>query len=692
MFSNNHVQLHMHDLRAHLEDRPFNDWLELYGRRWLEKQSSDTLHAIYQGIENTTDFQMQLHKMTRVEKGRRTIGGSSCHACAKSTSVDRTTADFVAWVMDECTRNQSERPMRITNDMFSDTTWLRVAHQYPNIILHCPKLMLQCSCSLQPTTSVALVLNPRMLLSRSLAESLFGDAMQAAVGPGARFSRWVSVELNSSSSVGANVVPNKRRITHTNRTHRFMASKMQAVFEATKQWQWQWQEKNGTQEDVVDIRPTIEPFRDKKDTSLVAGVVLHPSDPLTSAKFYVCSPPVVALRGTTPPTTPTNNSHPSKLVLETRPPWYDAMCWAVQLRKDGSTWDPVTDNEHVEMCPSASDRGSSDVVFWPLVRWLRDQREDMCKLHKVSYAHRAKAWAKGARTYHDIWTMQKTLQPILKLSAASRAILWANYKDNPEPAMVVPRKLRKPTHRQFISSITTDQKYFVVDFETIRSEWIFMVAVVCCDPVSGTHEVFVEQMDSLTDTAQVQLLKRWIERMHGLYPLTPPASSPTTGPTWTLPPILHWSSAEPVFLSSLFRRKPQLLAQLVDVCPLAHMLLKSPPVPHPIFSVSDKSPDNLGLCWVDLCAVFTSEPIAIPGCFDFQLKHVTKSLAKLGNIPSTHVWDSDGVQDGLAAMRHAEEAYALGTAATSLQSVRKYNKADVLVLMDIVQHALANML
>jgi hypothetical protein len=66
-------------------------------------------------------------------------------------------------------------------------------------------------------------------------------------------------------------------------------------------------------------------------------------------------------------------------------------------------------------------------------------------------------------------------------------------------------------------------------------------------------------------------------------------------------------------------------------------------------------------------------------------------------MPSTYVWDTDGVQDGLSAMRQAEEAYAAGAYSeesgwnAQLEEIRRYNEADVMVLVDVVRGVLKGM-
>ncbi|MCJ7636236.1 MAG: hypothetical protein MUO21_01965, partial [Nitrososphaeraceae archaeon] len=52
--------------------------------------------------------------------------------------------------------------------------------------------------------------------------------------------------------------------------------------------------------------------------------------------------------------------------------------------------------------------------------------------------------------------------------------------------------------------------------------------------------------------------------------------------------------------------------------------------------------------WVDMCKVFTSEPIVIRGATKFNLKEIAKNMFSHGMIQSN--WDSSGPDNGLTAM------------------------------------------
>ena len=136
-------------------------------------------------------------------------------------------------------------------------------------------------------------------------------------------------------------------------------------------------------------------------------------------------------------------------------------------------------------------------------------------------------------------------------------------------------------------------------------------------------------------------------------------------------PIFPWSAAEPKFIKSLYTRKP-------------HLATRAPTLADTV---------RTGLQWVDLCDVFVREPIAIPNCFDYKLKHVVKALAAIDALPSkANLWAQDSaIQDGRTAMEIAEQAYNGQQPAHVFQQLQTYNEADVLVLWDVLEGLLVGM-
>lgn len=631
-----HLHLSAHDLKRHLSDEPFLDWLDLHGVRWLQQQSTERLRTIYKESLASVRLPLRLEQLATMHKLRASQRATDAmlpdHHCTTSTTSSSTAEAlyfaFHEWVLCKSYTQKQPAPLRIPQGTFAGQPHVLDQQCTSAVILETPVLVWRTS----PTTSVRT--SPTFLVSQPLAERLFGDALavlrqRKAKLATATFARWVAVTLRSGS---AKVNP-LSLVTHTARTSRYEATCFQCAYEAVTQWL----QRANTMDSQTPSTPVI------------AGVLVFPNA-AHACRFYVAEPPSLVLH--TDPTT-------KELTTTTRHPWDDAIRWAAHVRAHGASWEPVTDRDRLELCPPPTSDNVAD-EFKPFVDWLRHERKDICLVYKVGVLQRAKAWARGARTYADLWTMQQTLTP-LKLPAQSTAIAWVNHPDYPDKQLVQPRKLAKSAHRELVRRTRTTP-YFIADFETIRTEWIFMVATVHYDPVSQTRTVFTERMHALTDDEQTKMLQRWVDRMRALLPAETALHDL---------PMFHWSAAEPKFIKSLYTRKP-------------HLATRAPTLADTV---------RTGLQWVDLCDVFVREPIAIPNCFDYKLKHVVKALAAIGALPSTaNLWAQDSaIQDGRTAMEIAEQAYNGQQPAHVFQQLQTYNEADVLVLWDVLEGLLVGM-
>ena len=355
----------------------------------------------------------------------------------------------------------------------------------------------------------------------------------------------------------------------------------------------------------------------------------------------------------------------------------------VRHSRVASQWDPLQPGDRLELC---APMGNKIPERWRAIcSALLQATDDMGLIYKLGTNARAQAWDMGARTYHDLWSMQKTLKP-LKLNSLTLAMSWANHRDNPEKT-ITPRRLTNKRHKALVHRTQT-LPWFVVDFETLQVKkelWLFMVATVYVDPTTSppTKKVFTHRMETLTTDAQVTMLVNWVRDMRTcLLPNTFTNQSPT--PTTDLPltdtPILHWSSAEPAFLKRLFQKSHAVRETLQLRCAATYSLL----------STQATGQMSGGLCWCDIYTVFRNEPITISGCFDFKLKHVVKALVAIGKLSKEYIWAVEGPQDGLAAMQRAEYGYASGDASV-FKDIVKYNEADVLVLYSMMVEVLWHM-
>ena len=586
------MQLSTYALKHHLQDSALLDWVQLHGKAWLIEHPK-MMHQLYPDDEHPI-------YNTRVNHGP-VAGMPQSESCTQNALNT-----FYEHVIHVCAQNNIPSPQRVNYSVFASSPSL-IDEQH-NTYVMVESVYLQGNIKIDDQ-QVTLRVSPTLLLSQPLAKLLFEDMTKMPVKCNdVPFCRWVPVYLNVSGKASV--------LTHASRSTKYDAMRFQWCQSVLHHW-------------------TPEAHKQPQLQS-IGGIILHTKS-IYNSKFYVYEPPtlVLSVKGT----------------LQYKPyTWMNALKWAMTVREHGNEWDPVTNTTHIELCSPVS--SCLDDMWKPFVEWLEKERSDMCLVYKIGAVQRMKAWRHGVRTFHDVWSMQKQLKD-LNIHPLSMQIIWANHKDNPEKKMVVPRRLKKQNHIQTIQQTKT-QPYFVIDFETIRSDWIFMVATVYHNPLTNETKVFTEKMHNLTDGEQIAMLHRWITTMQTYAPLQ-----------HTL--LFHWSSAEPTFLKTLFGKHPRFLDILQSKHPNTAQIFTTPNA----------------LQWSDLCEVFLKEPITVPGCFDFQLKHIIKALVRIQILPEKHLWAEDGLQDGLTAMNMAEQAYRECTY-QAFDEIQKYNEADVLVLHDLI--------
>jgi hypothetical protein len=600
------MELSTYHLKNHLQDTPLHDWILLHGKKWLHEHS-DVFQEIYGTPEEAEAFHLQTELQTLQRKLQ--------YDCDDGAHIPiHTFNTFYEHVLNSCYAKNIPPPQRINHNVFSSSVASIDQQHDTYVIVQSVSLKAPFSIDKQ---NVRLKVQPDILLSRPLATLLFQHQLPPKCTT-TLFSRWVPIFFTTTGKAGL--------LTHTARSSKYDAMCFQVCQHVLKQW--------------------TSDSRNEANVPCIAGIVLNVKS-FANSRFYVYQPPSMILS--------------SNAQLQPKPyDWISALEWAVCVRKHGQLWDPVLDTEHKELCMPVESSGVGE-EWQPFVQWLAEKRNDMCLVYKVSVKQREKAWKIGARTYHDLWDRQNECKP-LKLHPLSLNIIWANHRRNPEKQMVVPRKLTRPEHRDVVMH-SQQHPYFIVDFETIRSEWIFMVATVYYNPLTQKRCVFTEQMHQLTDDEQVSMLHRWVSQMNALIA---PADKPH---------LFHWSAAEPQFLKSLFRKHPTLLQRMQTRYPKTTEILTT---------------SEEGLHWTDLCNIFLKEPITVPTCFDFQLKHIIKALVRLGLLRANNVWEEGGVQDGRTAMQMAERAYKENTPSV-FETIQKYNEADVLVLHDLLVEVLWKM-
>jgi hypothetical protein len=115
--------------------------------------------------------------------------------------------------------------------------------------------------------------------------------------------------------------------------------------------------------------------------------------------------------------------------------------------------------------------------------------------------------------------------------------------------------------------------------------------------------------------------------------------------------FFHWSHAEQTMLENAFIRHPSIISQWED-----------------------------HIEWIDLCDIFTNEPIVVKGALCFKLKEIGNAMFSNGLINT--YWDRGDMSDGLSAMTAGIQYYQKENKTDNDEQ----NKIDCKVLWDIVNY------
>jgi hypothetical protein len=86
--------------------------------------------------------------------------------------------------------------------------------------------------------------------------------------------------------------------------------------------------------------------------------------------------------------------------------------------------------------------------------------------------------------------------------------------------------------------------------------------------------------------------------------------------------------------------------------------------------------------WIDMCKIFTDEPIVIKGAKKFNLKEVASTMASHQMIKST--WCENGPSDGLSAMLEAVDYYRFMNSIEAHNQTNHLTKEKYLKVMDSI--------
>jgi predicted RecB family nuclease len=340
---------------------------------------------------------------------------------------------------------------------------------------------------------------------------------------------------------------------------------------------------------------------------------------------------------------------------------YDAINWVHNVRNNGLNYSPLNPSIK-EMCVNMSNQ--NDTQWVSVKKELVKNTKDVTAIWNITHNHRDKTFDKNIKR----WDQPDCNSESLGLSDGKRShiinkILEINKQNQ---IKIYPNKLENIRDNRF----NWQKKFksdFYIDFETISTSFdenddmdifnskndlnqiIFMIGVGYQQDDEFKYEVF--KMNELNSDEEKRILidfKKFIDEK--AVELDKKEKYNTR--------LFHWSHAEQTMLEKAFERHPSLL----------------------------KMWEN-HIEWVDLCDIFTSEPIVVKGALCFKLKEIGNALYSSGLIDT--YWDSSELSDGLSAMAYGIKYYKKENKNTqdeeTFNQIIKYNKVDCKVLWDIVK-------
>jgi hypothetical protein len=337
---------------------------------------------------------------------------------------------------------------------------------------------------------------------------------------------------------------------------------------------------------------------------------------------------------------------------------YDAIDWIWDVRENGLSYTPL-DPQIKEMCVNASNQNDNN---WGKVKKeILNVTKDITAIWQLTPKHRNIAFDKNILRWDDKKCTTKNLEMTdSKRSIVIDKILKINRQNE---FKILPNSCDdiKDNRYDWQKKYPTD---FFVDFETISEQLSHLENIDIKDSRMKTQIIFmigvgyeyneefhyrVFKINSFTLDEEKRILTEFKTFIDDLSNELDPNDE-------YYPRLFHWSNAEKSMLESAFQRHHSLVRQWKN-----------------------------HLEWIDMCDIFTSEPIVVKGALCFKLKEVANALFSHGLI--TTYWDSN-VTDGLSAMTTAIQYYNKTHKTEDdekiMNDIIKYNKIDCRALWDIL--------
>lgn len=335
-----------------------------------------------------------------------------------------------------------------------------------------------------------------------------------------------------------------------------------------------------------------------------------------------------------------------------------AINWVRDVRENGSGWSPL--HPHIpEMCCNASN--TNDEPWGEVKKRIMDETHDITRVWMIAPEHRNRAFKKRIRRWDDKKCTTDALGIVTSNSPRRRTIdeiLRINQQDRD---VIRPRGIHNITDNRcnWHNRYPTD---FYIDYETINeafikledrinihngkllSGYIFMIGVGYVFDGEWTFKSFTCQNYTLAE--EVRIVSEFRDFItEEKKRLDPNDEYPVR--------FFHWAHVEKTLLESFFSRSCTRWANYDEIR------------------------------WVDMCSVFTSNPIVVKGALTFKLKDIAKALHRASLIETS--WSDDKMSDGMMAMTAAIDYYFSDKNKDVMRSIERYNMIDCKVIWEIVE-------
>ncbi|AYV77020.1 MAG: hypothetical protein Barrevirus8_6 [Barrevirus sp.] len=352
----------------------------------------------------------------------------------------------------------------------------------------------------------------------------------------------------------------------------------------------------------------------------------------------------------------------SKYIEDTR----DAINWVRNVRFNGSSWSCITPSVP-ELFPNMCNK--FDSPYHSVKSDLSKQINELTEIWNIGIKHRKIAHSKGITSWSDpkcnslnIGMKGKKLGPVID------KIIQINRDDigNIKPDIITNNL------EDWQTPHSTD---FYIDFEGVTgclydrtinlencemdSQTTFMIGLGYEEKGQWVYKTFIAE--SINRDEERRIFRELIQFI-----------SNKIKNARAKPRFFHWSPAEKSTMTILNKRYNNEFSKWTNGC-----------------------------TWIDMCKVFTSEPIVIKGATKFNLKEVAKSMNKHGFIQSSWNIAGGAPDSGLTAMFEAIEYYRYMDRPNKTKeedekyrrmmiSITDYNEIDCKVIFEIVKYLREN--